>query len=191
MPTGGNDVDSLVRVIDLAEKRKAAGHTQAELGELLGMTNVHLSRIETGTRTIPLPVLLDCVALYGPLTIEYRGQRYLVGERGGWTPAPDETAATREEPENADAAIIDAKRECAEAVAVLDQLSLATRRYERTGIDDGSLIALLGEALYQPMIALRDLERAIVRDRSKTRTLIPLARKWAATNGTEALPNAA
>ena len=70
--------DQNIRPLDLSEKRKAYNLTQQILADKLGISRVHLARIESGMRDISFPIALDCVALFGSLKIGYKGNLYTI-----------------------------------------------------------------------------------------------------------------
>ena len=50
---------------NIKQLRRAAGLTQKELAEMLGISNVTLSRWETGTKVPLLPNVIELAGLFG------------------------------------------------------------------------------------------------------------------------------
>lgn len=65
---------AIAKAIDLQAKRKAAGHTQQELGEKLGVSLWQVVKYESGRHNIPTPQACEVALLYGSITLEYDGK---------------------------------------------------------------------------------------------------------------------
>ncbi|MDI3298283.1 MAG: helix-turn-helix transcriptional regulator [Bacillota bacterium] len=69
---------------DLASARRAAGISQARLGELMGgYSKDHMSRVERGAVAVTLPFVLKAIqVLNRPLTVRMGDQRFVVSPAG-------------------------------------------------------------------------------------------------------------
>lgn len=157
-----------VIAVDLAERRKAYRKpdgsvlTQSELGEMLGgLTNVHISRLERGAANMTLPLALECVRIFGGLTIQYRGKRYLLTPEG-FGPAPDdgEHAVTRDL--DVGSAAIEQATESQEAISAIHRLPAVLRLY-RANPETGrqALVDLARDAICDPVTAAKAFEAAL------------------------------
>jgi transcriptional regulator with XRE-family HTH domain len=100
----------LIFPVDLRAKRTAAGMSQAELGEALGVTANYIYRIETQFRNISFPLALACAELFGSLLVRCDGKLFTIAKGGDIRPVgggDDEQAATteRQRPELGEAAL--------------------------------------------------------------------------------------
>lgn len=68
--------------LDLREKRKAREWSRADLAAKLGVVPGYVAKLETGYRDISFPLALECAKIFGSITVDYAGERFVVGPQG-------------------------------------------------------------------------------------------------------------
>lgn len=76
--------------IDLQTKRQAAGHTQTDLGESLGVSMWQISKYESGRFNIPTPQACEVALMYDGITLEYDGVELELRPKRKSLQVPDE-----------------------------------------------------------------------------------------------------
>ncbi|GAW90936.1 helix-turn-helix transcriptional regulator [Calderihabitans maritimus] len=70
--------EKIIRPVDLKEKRLARRWTQEELARKLGITSLHVSRIEAGRRNISFALALKVARVFGSITVQHEGEVFLI-----------------------------------------------------------------------------------------------------------------